>query len=214
MNNKMFSAFWGAAVEKTPDMVRFVRHTFDQARYLDFIAPLLLRLYLAPVFWMAGTKKFANFSDSAEWFGNSEWGLGLPVPYLLVFFVALFETLGALFLLLGFATRLISLPLMVIMAVAAFTTHWSNGWLAIASGSGIFATERTIGAIERLEQAKQILQSQGNYQWLTENGDFVVLNNGIEFAATYFLMLLVLFFMGGGRFVSADYWIVRKYFND
>ncbi len=214
MNNKIFSEFLTIAIQKTPGLVHIVRRTCDRARSVDFLAPLLLRLYLAPVFWMAGSKKFANFSDTAEWFGNNEWGLGLPMPYLLVFLVALAETLGALFLLFGFATRAISVPLMAIMAIAALTTHWSNGWLAIATGNGIFANERTMGAMERLEQAKKILQSQGDYQWLTENGGLVILNNGIEFAATYFAMLLVLFFMGGGRFVSADYWLVRKYFND
>jgi len=64
-----------------------------------------------------------------------------------------------------------------------------------------------------LERAQSILQSNGNYQWLIENGNFVVLNNGIEFAATYFIMLLVLFFMGGGRYVSVDYWL-RRFFID
>ena len=45
----------------------------------------------------------------------------------------------------------------------------------------------------------------------TENGSFVVLNNGIEFAATYFIMCLALFFIGGGRYVSLDYWIRKRY---
>ena len=97
------------------------------------------------------------------------------------------------------------------MIVAAVTVHVQNGWLAIAAGGGFFATERTIGAIDRLDRAKDILREHGNYEWLTENGSFVVLNNGIEFAATYFIMLLVLFFMGGGRFLSLDYWIARKF---
>lgn len=214
MNNTTFSEWLAAAIEKAPAMGQFITRSFDKVKFLDFLAPLLLRLYLAPVFWMAGTKKFVNFSDTAEWFGNSEWGLGLPAPYVLVFLVAFCETLGALFLFFGFATRLMALPLMAIMAMAAITTHWSNGWLAIAAGSGIFSTDRTVGAIERLERAKEILQTQGDYQWLTENGSLVVLNNGIEFAATYFVMLLVLFFMGGGRFVSADYWLARKYLSD
>jgi len=30
----------------------------DRTRQADFLAPLLLRLYLAPIFWMAGTSKF------------------------------------------------------------------------------------------------------------------------------------------------------------
>ena len=42
-------------------------------------------------------------------------------------------------------------------------------------------------------------------KWLTENGSFVVLNNGIEFAATYFIMLLALFYLGAGRYISMDY---------
>jgi hypothetical protein len=91
--------------------------------------------------------------------------------------------------------------------------HWKNGWLAIATGSGLFATDRTRGAIERLEAAKILLTEQGDYAWLTENGSVVMLNNGIEFAATYFIMLLALFFIGGGRYVSADYWLVRRYFS-
>lgn len=214
MNNKMFSDVMALAIEKAPDVAQLIRRWCDRAKCLDFLAPLLLRLYLVPVLWMAGSKKFMNFTETADWFGNAEWGLGLPAPYVLVFLVALFETLGALFLLFGFATRLISLPLMVIMAVAAVTAHLKNGWLAIATGSGIFATDRTMGAMERLQQAKEILQSQGNYEWLTENGSLVILNNGIEFAATYFVMLLVLFFMGGGRFVSLDYWLARRYFNN
>ncbi len=39
----------------------------------------------------------------------------------------------------------------------------------------------------------------------------MILNNGIEFAATYFIMLLVLLFMGGGRYTSVDYFIGRKW---
>jgi uncharacterized membrane protein YphA (DoxX/SURF4 family) len=137
----------------------------------------------------------------------------LPLPYLLVFLVALVEVLGAVFLLFGFGVRLISIPLIITMAIAGITVHLKNGWLAIAEGSGIFATERTEGAIQRLDMVKSLLKEHGNYEWLTENGSVVILNNGIEFAATYFIMLLVLFFIGGGKFVSVDYWIKRKFMS-
>ena len=186
----------------------------DKTKLLDFLAPLALRLYLVPIFWMAGTKKFGSFTETAEWFGNEDWGLGLPLPYLMVLLAATTEVLGAIFLLFGFGVRLISIPLMITMIVAAVTVHLKHGWLAIATGSGVFATDRTIGAIERLEKAREILQQYGNYDWLTENGGFVVLNNGIEFAATYFIMLLVLFFTGAGRYVSADYWLRRKLMSE
>jgi len=200
-------------VKKGTSLTKIAIAGLDKARILDFLAPLALRLYLVPVFWMAGSKKFANFSDTVEWFGNEEWGLGLPAPYFLVFIVALIEVLGAILLFIGFGVRLISIPLMITMAIAAFQVHWKNGWLAIAEASGVFATDRTSGAGERLGKAKSILQEYGNYEWLTENGSFVVLNNGIEFASTYFIMLLVLFFLGGGRFVSLDYWLQRKILN-
>ena len=171
----------------------------DKAKVTDFLAPLALRLYLVPIFWMAGTQKFNHFESTAEWFGNSEWGLGLPAPTLMAFLATATELLGAVLLFFGFAVRLISVPLMFTMLVAAFSVHIQNGWLAIATGSGIFATDRTIGAIERLDKAKEILKEHGNYDWLTENGSLVVLNNGIEFAATYFIMLLVLFYIGSGK---------------
>jgi putative oxidoreductase len=183
----------------------------DKTRAVDFLGPLALRLYLVPIFWMAGTKKFASFDDTVAWFGNPDWGLGLPFPALLAFLATATEILGAVFLLFGFAVRWISVPLMITMIVAMTTVHWQNGWLAIAEGSGTFATERTVGAIERLDRAKEILHEYGNYDWLTQNGNFVVLNNGIEFAATYLIMLLVLFFIGSGKYVSIDYWIGRKF---
>ncbi len=193
-------------------MARRLQDLLDTTRALDFLGPLALRLYLAPVFWMAGTKKFANFEDIVAWFGNPDWGLGMPFPTVMAFLAAGTETLGAVLLVIGLGVRWISPPLMVTMVVAAVTVHWQNGWLAIAEGSGsLFANERTMGAIERLDRAKEILREHGHYQWLTENGSFVVLNNGIEFAATYFIMLLVLFFIGAGRYLSLDFWIARRW---
>lgn len=183
----------------------------DKTRTIDFLGPLALRLYLVPVFWMAGTKKLASFEDTAAWFGNPEWGLGLPFPTLMAFLATSTEIVGAIFLLFGFAVRWISIPLMFTMIVAMVTVHWQNGWLAIAEGTSIFATDRTMGAVERLDRAKDILREHGNYDWLTENGSFVVLNNGIEFGATYFIILLVLFFIGAGKYASLDYWIGRKF---
>lgn len=183
----------------------------DCTRSIDFLAPLALRLYLVPIFWMAGTKKLSAFDNTVDWFGNTDYGLGLPFPYLMAGAATWVEVIGAVCLLLGLAVRWISIPLMVTMAVAAVTVHIQNGWLAIAEGSGFFASERTSGAIEKLNIAKDILREHGNYSWLTENGSFVILNNGIEFSATYFIMLLALFFIGAGKYVSFDFWIAKKF---
>ncbi len=177
--------------------------------HFDFIAPLLLRIYLAPVFWMAGWSKFTSFDDTVEWFGNSDWGLGLPFPEILAALATGTELAGAVLLLTGLGVRLISIPLMITMLVAIFTVHWSNGWLAIAEPQGIFATERTMEAADRLAIARNLLREHGDYQYLTEHGRLVMLNNGIEFGATYFIMLLSLLFTGAGRWLSIDYWIAR-----
>jgi putative oxidoreductase len=59
--------------------------------------------------------------------------------------------------------------------------------------------------------AQDILREHKNYEWLTENGSFVVLNNGIEFAATYFFMLLTLFFFGAGKYLSVDHWLAKSF---
>lgn len=174
----------------------------DGLRALDFLAPLAMRLYLVPVFWMAGTKKLGSMEDTIAWFGNPEWGLGLPMPEVMAWAAALTEAGGAVLLLVGLATRWISIPLMVTMVVAAVTVHWQHGWAAIAE---------TPESAERLSAATSLLQQHGNYDWLTGSGEFVILNNGIEFAATYFIMLLALFFIGGGKYLSLDYWIARRF---
>ena len=177
---------------------------FPRLQYLDGLAPLALRLYLVPVFWMAGTQKIAGIDSTIEWFGNPDWGLGLPFPTLMAYLAAYTEAIGALLLLIGLATRWISIPLMVTMLVAAFAVHWGNGWAAIAdSGSQDIAA--------RLGAARDILREHGNYSWLTEKGSLVILNNGIEFAVTYFVMLLSLLFTGGGRYTSADYYLSRLF---
>ena len=41
-------------------ILNFFQNLLDKTRALDFLAPLALRLYLVPVFWMAGTKKLNN----------------------------------------------------------------------------------------------------------------------------------------------------------
>lgn len=183
----------------------------DATRAADWLAPLLLRLYLAPIFWMAGWNKLMAFQSTVEWFGDKDWGLGLPFPTLMAALATASELGGAVLLVLGLGVRWVSLPLMATMIVAAFTVHWPHGWLAIAEGMGPFATERTAEAVQRLAKAKEILMEHGNYEWITEHGSLAILNNGIEFAATYFVMLLVLFFIGAGRYVSLDYWIARRF---
>ena len=191
-------------------LVSLYQKLLNMSRYFEGLAPLALRIYLAPVLMQAGYNKLAHFEDTVAWFANPDWGLGLPMPALMAGLAAGTEFFGAILLLLGLATRLISIPLMVTMLVAALTVHWPNGWLAIADGSSWLANDRVIEAGDKLIKAKELLQEHGNYDWLTSSGNFAVLNNGIEFAITYFIMLLALFTLGGGRYTSLDYFIAKR----
>jgi len=182
----------------------------DATRKADFLGPLALRLYLVPVFWVAGTNKVKGFGNVVEWFGNPDWGLGLPFPALMAGLAVGSEVAGAVALLIGLGVRWMSVPLMVTMFVAAVTTHWQNGWQAVADAKSPFANENVGEAMERLSRAKDILKEHGNYDWLTETGNFVISNSGIEWAATYFVMLLALFFSGAGK-LSLDHLIAQRF---
>ncbi len=202
----------------------------------DGIPALLIRLYLAPVFIMAGFSKTQLLSEDVSglaafmvdpniiaWFGNSDWGLGLPFPALLANLVILVEFFGGWLLLVGALTRLVSIPLMFTMIVAATTVHADNGWFAITpTNSDISAAkvldwlgvdqaqaslDNSADTANRLAKMREILDENGNTEWLYGNGNIVVLNNGIEFSATYFIMLLALFFIGAGRYTSIDYYM-------
>ena len=196
----------------------------DATRKIDFLAPLALRLYLAPIFIAVGFHKATHFEDIVSWF---EYSLELPAPQLMAFLATAAELLGGFALLFGLAVRWVAIPLMITMLVAIFSAHWENGWFAVApsdpetSVANVLAPIGFPGAAEslensvevgkRLDRARDILRENGNYSWLTEKGSVVILNNGIEFAATYFIMLLSLFFIGAGRYLSFDYWIAKKY---
>ena len=182
----------------------------DKAKAVDFLAPLALRLYLVPIFWVAGRNKMQSFSDTAAWFGNPDWGLGLPMPTVMAFLATAAEVGGAVLLLLGLATRWACIPLLFTMFVAATQVHWHNGWQAVHDLRSPFPSVNAEAAIDRLNRAKSILREHGNYEWLTEHGNFIVSNNGVEWAVTYFVMLLALFFLGSGRYVSIDYWLKRS----
>ncbi len=210
----------------------------NKLSYFDGIPALLLRLYLAPVFIMAGFSKTQLLNEEVSgiasfmadpniiaWFGNSDWGLGLPFPALLANLVILAEFFGGWLLLVGALTRLISIPLMFTMIVAATTVHAPNGWFAITPTNpdtsaakmmtwiGVeqaeASLENSVETGKRIEAMRSILEDNGNTDWLYENGNIVVLNNGIEFSATYFIMLLALFFIGAGRYTSVDYYMSK-----
>ena len=116
---------------------------------------------------------------------------------------------GAVLLAVGLATRWVSIPLLITMIVAILAVHGEFGWQAIADASAPFANERVMQAVANLDSIRALVREHGDYEALTGSGSIVMLNNGIEFAATYALMLLALMASGGGRYVSLDYFWAR-----
>ncbi|MCX9000435.1 DoxX family protein [Citrobacter portucalensis] len=174
----------------------------------DFIPLLLIRLFLIPVIFAGAHSKVMGFSGTVAWFSQptAEGGLGLPFPWLLAFLATSTEVLGLICITLGLFTRIIAIPMMIVMSVASLMVHWSHGWLAIASNS--------MESSQRMSAFLQWLMENfpGRYNYITQLGDPIILNNGIEFSATYFIMLLVLLIYGGGRYVSVDYWLKKATF--
>ena len=97
---------------------------------LQSVSLLFLRLILAYGFYEPAKMKWSDINSVAEWFGS----MGIPLPTLNAYMAASTEALGVLLLTLGFATRLISLPLIVVMIVAIVTVHLGNGFSAGDNG--------------------------------------------------------------------------------
>lgn len=216
------------------EILSTLAHIYDRAlglvKHFDGVASVLMRLILGPVLIAAGWEKITG----VNWFASQLDSFPFPfnvLPVELSWFLASWtEFLGGMLLLLGLATRVVAIPLAVTMFVALYSVHLDNGWAAIApsrppavciDGSAAHAestvferaikcmnvNERTVEASKRLARAKSILREHGNYRYLNGGGAIVKLNNGIEFAAIYLVMLLALLVIGGGRYFSLDYYL-------
>ena len=179
-------------------LIRGINELFRSLAVLDFLPALGFRLVLAYVFWNAGMRKFTADGQISEGFVGLVASMGFPSPEIFAWLAAGTEVVGAVLLLLGFGVRWIAIPLMIVMAVA-LRVHYDSGWLAIA--------DRTDPAIAcRLTRLNEIIGLYGQTEWLLQKGSFAILNNGMQYATYYLLMLASLFFTGGGRYVSLDDW--------
>jgi len=91
---------------------------------------LLARLAVAYGFYEPAISKWKDIDGIASWFGT----MGIPFPTLNAYMTASTELLGVVLLTLGLFTRLISLPLMVVMVVAIMTVHLAHGFSAGNNG--------------------------------------------------------------------------------
>jgi putative oxidoreductase len=79
-------------------------------------SPLLLaiRVYWGWQFWQSGWGKLSDISKPIEYFTS----LGIPMPVFNAYFISLLEAGGGILLILGLASRLIALPLLIDMLMA------------------------------------------------------------------------------------------------
>ena len=99
-------------------------------KYIQSLALLLARLAVAYGFYEPAMMKFSDISATAEWFGS----MGIPLPTLNAYMSASTEMLGVILLTLGLFTRIISVPLIIIMIVAITTVHLAHGFSAGDNG--------------------------------------------------------------------------------
>jgi len=86
---------------------------------LQSVFLFLMRITWGFQFYKAGYGKFSDIGKVADFFAD----LGIPLSHFHASMVAGLELIGGLFLIFGFASRLVSLPLSIIMMVAYSTAH-------------------------------------------------------------------------------------------
>ena len=100
--------------------LQFMAQLLKRLRELEWIPILLVRLSVGLLFFESGRGKlFFKLEELGEYFVQ----LGIPLPHLNALVVASIEFLGGICLILGLATRVVSIQLAVIMLVATLTAE-------------------------------------------------------------------------------------------
>ena len=94
------------------------------------ISLFFARIAVAYGFYDPAMQKWSDITSVASWFES----IGIPFPTLNAYMAASTEILGVILLTLGLFTRLISIPLIIIMIVAIATVHLSHGFSAGDNG--------------------------------------------------------------------------------
>ncbi len=92
------------------------------ARRVGFLPPLVLRVVLGVTFAVTGWGKLGNLEAVTRYFDS----LGIPAANVQAPMVAALELVGGVLILVGLGTRVVSLLLACVMAVALYTAIWPN----------------------------------------------------------------------------------------
>lgn len=102
---------------------------------------LYLRAVLGAVMLPHGAQKLLGTSGGFGFSATMDYFTGtVGLPWLIAFLVIVIESVGAVALIAGFATRLAALGIAAVMIGAALTTHLDHGffmnWFGTAQGEG------------------------------------------------------------------------------
>ena len=100
------------------------------AEHLKSPSLLFARLAVAYGFYEPAMLKWSDIDATAQWFASMHY----PFPLLNAYAAATTEMTGVVLLTLGLCTRLISIPLIVVMIVAITTVHLPHGFSAGNNG--------------------------------------------------------------------------------
>lgn len=102
----------------------------DLVSNVKSLSLLMARLIIAYGFYEPAMNKWSDIASVATWFES----MGIPLPTLNAYMAASTELLGVVLLTLGLFTRVISIPLIVVMIVAIVTVHLPHGFSAGDNG--------------------------------------------------------------------------------
>lgn len=91
------------------------------------LALLLLRVGVGIIFIIAGWNKLTGIDGTINFFGN----IGIPLPAVMAWVVALVEFLGGIMILLGAYAKIPYLLMAIIMVVALLTTKFGGEFSAM-----------------------------------------------------------------------------------
>lgn len=107
---------------KNSILTKFYQGIVTIGSSLQSIFLLAIRLFFGGSFFMAGFNKLHNIQGIADFFA----GLGLPFPLFNAYAASLIELICGACLFLGLGSRLASIGLMIVMAVAIYLTNYNE----------------------------------------------------------------------------------------
>lgn len=177
-----------------------LRRYFFALQGVNFIAPFLIRLYLGGLLIVAGLLKL-DVANALQFFS----GHGIHLDAWCVASISYGEIVLGACILVGFLTRLSSFIMLISALALSAAYSWTSIYITLVAGTlhaPVHGFAATLG---------NVLYPWMNWtaHLLGAHGDNLSLMSPLYLlgATTTFLLMLSLFFTGGGRYLSLDYWV-------